>query len=445
MRGLVRGIGHFLLRWLLFYCICFTFPFPLDLLGLPFGLVEADRQPAWMKAAGDGFTRAYVWVDSKKGEACVWVGEHLLHVEVIIQPTGSGDTMRAYVGCLCAAVIAAGLAVLWSAAMPLVRRWKPAWRADLFLHVLVRLLVRFFLIEMLFGYGFAKVFALQFAEPDSFRLNERLGDMSPMGLMWTFMGFSPAYQIFTGAVEVVAGLLLVSRRTTLLGALVTTAAMTHVFIMNLCFDVPVKLYSFHYLVMALFLIAPDLRWLTMPLVLGKSVETKPIRPLFERVPMHRSALVFRTVLVAAMLYGHIKGNYTMARQFYGDAPPPVVGRWDVVSMSIDKKELKKDDPATWKWIDVSEMGMIRVSKPSPPNLGYRATWTAADKSLKLTKFTAPTWEATLNYDLPQPELLKLDGSIDDKQIAVTLKPSSEKHQDLKTRGFHWVQELPYNR
>jgi hypothetical protein len=266
-----------------------------------------------------------------------------------------------------------------------------------------------------------------------------------MGLMWTFMGFSPAYQIFTGAIEVVGGLLLVSRRTTLLGALVTTAAMTHVFIMNLCFDVPVKLYSFHYLVMALFLIAPDFPWLAMPLVLGRSVETKPIRPLFERVPIHRSTLAFRTLLVALMIFSQIKWGYGTSREIYGVAPPPILGRWDVVSMSIDKRELKKDDAANWKWIDVSERGMIRVSKPSPPSLAYRSAWNAVEKSLTLTKFTAPTWKATLTYDLPQPDLLKLSGSMDDKPIAVTLRPSAEKHQELKTRGFHWIQELPYNR
>ena len=59
---------------------------------------------------------------------------------------------------------------------------------------------------MFFGYGFAKVVPLQFAQPSSIRLGQQLGDMSPMGLLWTFMGFSPSFQIFTGAVEVLAGL-----------------------------------------------------------------------------------------------------------------------------------------------------------------------------------------------------------------------------------------------
>ena len=126
--------------------------------------------------------------------------------------------------------IAAVAALLWTAAVLFVQRSKPDWHPDSRLHGLVRLLLRFYLCEMLFGYGFAKIIPLQFAQPSSFRLTQQLGDMSPMGLLWTFMGFSPIYQMFTGAIEVLAGLLLTTRRTTLLGALVTMVAMTQILV-----------------------------------------------------------------------------------------------------------------------------------------------------------------------------------------------------------------------
>jgi hypothetical protein len=445
MRNLTIGIERFLLWWILFYWICFTFPFPLDLVGLPFGLVEADHQPAWMKKADDGFTKAYTWIEEKKSEACVRVGQKLLHVEVTIQQTGSGDTMRAYVGCLCAAVISGLCAVMWSGLVPVLSLRKPAWKADAALGGLVRILVRFFLIDMLFGYGFAKIFAMQFPAPDSYRFNQHLGDMSPMGLLWTFMGYSTPFQIFTGAVEVLGGLLLVSRRTTFLGALVTATAMAHVLALNLCFDVPVKLYSFHYLLMAVFLAAPDLPRLAKVIVLGRALDARPFQPLFQKVAFERSAIVIRTLLVAGMLYAQIKSGSRMAAELYGQSPPPVVARWEVVSMSIDKKDTKKDDAAAWKWIDVSERGILRISTVTPPNFAYRATWNSVDKSISLTKFIDPTWKATLTYDLPQPDKLKLTGTIDGKTIAATLRPSSERHLELKTRGYHWIQEMPYNR
>ena len=245
-----------------------------------------------MKAAAEKYGEAYSWIAQVENETCNWVGDRILHVEVIIQPTGSGDTMRAWVGCLCAVVIAAVLALLWTGVVLLVQRWKPDWQPDRPLHALIRVQVRFFLCAMLFGYGFAKVFPLQFPGPSSSRLGQQLGDFSPMGLLWTFMGYSPSYQIFTGAIEVLAGLLLTTRRTTLLGALVALAAMTQVFVLNMCFDVPVKLYSLNYLMMAVFLIAPELPRLIGVLVLGKAAPARPFTPLLGNVLLDRIALVF---------------------------------------------------------------------------------------------------------------------------------------------------------
>lgn len=95
MQALARGIGRYCFRFLLFYWICFAFPFPFDLVALPFQLVERAAQPAWMRAAIQKYGEAYSWITQVEGDACKWVGDRLLHVEVIIQPTGSGDTMRA--------------------------------------------------------------------------------------------------------------------------------------------------------------------------------------------------------------------------------------------------------------------------------------------------------------------------------------------------------------
>ena len=73
------------------------------------------------------------------------------------------------------------------------------------------------------------------------------------------MGASESYNVFTGAGEILGGLLLTTRRTTLLGAIVSLGVLGHVAMLNFSYDVPVKLFSLHLLAMAVFLIAPDLR------------------------------------------------------------------------------------------------------------------------------------------------------------------------------------------
>lgn len=445
MQALARVLGRYCLSFVLFYWICFIFPFPFDLVGLPFQLVKPDAQPVWMKTAGEKVDAAFSWMNTKKDDACTRVGDRLLHVEVIIQPTGSGDTMRGYIGCLCAVVIAAVSALLWTAVVPLLQKWKPDWRCDRFLHELVRILVRFFLCEMLLGYGFAKAFPLQFPEPSSFRLSQTLGEMSPMGLLWTFMGYSAIYQIFTGAVEVLAGLLLTTRRTTLLGALVTLVSMTHIFALNMCFDVPVKLYSFNYLLMSIFLVAPEVPRLIRVLVLGKAVEARPFTPVLGRLTLDRLALVLRTLLVIALVYGQFHGSFERWNEMYGGPPAPVVGRWEIVSIQVDQKKPGKDDPTNWSSLEFSNRKLMRLAGPKPPNVVYLVTWDTKEKKLALANFRKPEWSAAFNYALPRPDELKLEGSIDGKKIRASLKRAPDKQYELTNRGFHWIQEQPYNR
>src|SRR5947209_8450093 len=112
MKVLTHAIGRYLFRFVLFYWICFIFPFPLDLVGLPFQFAETKDQPTWMKTAREYYGAGFGWVYGTKTDACKWVGENILGVTIPIQPTGSGDTLRAYVGCLCAVVSAAAAALL---------------------------------------------------------------------------------------------------------------------------------------------------------------------------------------------------------------------------------------------------------------------------------------------------------------------------------------------
>ena len=119
--------------------------------------------------------------------------------------------------------------------------------------------LRYFLAAMMFVYGFAKVYAIQFRTPWLGRYDQAIGEMSPMGLLWTFMGHSRAYTIFAGLAEVAGGVLLLWRRTAVIGAFVVIAVMTNVVLLNFCYDVPVKLFSVELLAMAIAIVGPQLQ------------------------------------------------------------------------------------------------------------------------------------------------------------------------------------------
>jgi hypothetical protein len=84
-----------------------------------------------------------------------------------------------------------------------------------------------------------------------------LGDLLPMRFSWLFIGFSKPYEIFSGLMEIFAGSLLLFRRTATLGAMVATGVFLNVMMLNLCYDIPVKIYSMQLTFVALFLLANE--------------------------------------------------------------------------------------------------------------------------------------------------------------------------------------------
>lgn len=102
-------------------------------------------------------------------------------------------------------------------------------------------ILRYFLAYNMLMYGYAKIFCLQFGPIGEYALDSTYGNGSPMGLLWNFMGYSQGYTMFTGFLEFIGGVLLLSRRTQTIGALTTFGVMLNVFMLNMCYDVPVKL------------------------------------------------------------------------------------------------------------------------------------------------------------------------------------------------------------
>ena len=96
-----------------------------------------------------------------------------------------------------------------------------------------------------------------------------LGDLLPMRFSWLFIGYSAPYQFFSGAMETMAGLLLLYRRTVTAGLFAATGAFLNVVMINLSYDVPVKLYASHLLFSCLFLLALDAPRLVRFLVLNQ--------------------------------------------------------------------------------------------------------------------------------------------------------------------------------
>ena len=373
-----------------------------------------------------------------------WVAVHWFHLSgpVVLRATGqgSGDTTLDYVQHFCYLLIAAAAALTWS----VLDSQRPNYRR---LHAWLHIAVRYALAFTMFGYGFAKVIPMQFRQPTLSRLIEPLGDFSPMGLLWTFIGYSTAYTIFSGAAEVLGGALLLFRRTATAGAMVSAAVLLNIFTMNMCYDVPVKLYSFNLLLMALFVMAGDLRRVANCLVLNRPAPPADLSGArFDRRRMRIAAVVFQVVFVGLFLYDDVKVNWGYYTQsVLHPVRPPIYGLYDVEGFRLNGQEIPPllTDTTRWKRVILQFPTNASVRMMDDSTRGFEAAYDAAQNRLTLT--TPDKDKSVFQYSKPDPDHVLLEGRLKQDVLAMRLRRVDPQKFLLMNRGFHWINERPFNR
>jgi uncharacterized membrane protein YphA (DoxX/SURF4 family) len=369
-----------------------------------------------------------------------WIGSHVLHLAqpITIFSNGSGDTTYDYVKLLPQLVIAVVATLAWS----FMDRRRTNYRV---LHQWFMLLMRIALGITMISYGAVKVIKSQFPDPSLARMIQPFGDASPMGLLWTFMGASRAYNIFTGGVECLGGFLLFIPRLTTLGALVSIGALTNIFILNMSYDVPVKLFSFHLLLMAVVLAAPDLRRLAEFFLFHRQVQLSTYSPRLRR-RWTRWVLVGAQVLILGY-YSIISFVHSYQSFIRYNAKPPLYGIWSVDEFSVDNQVIpvSAKDPARWHRLIVDNRFEVSLQSIDGARDRYRSSYDMPGKKITLTKRDNPTLPAlNLSFTNPQSDSMELEGTVDGKHLYVKLHRSPEPAFLLNTRGFHWINEYPYN-
>jgi uncharacterized membrane protein YphA (DoxX/SURF4 family) len=177
-----------------------------------------------------------------------WLGPHVLHIQpVLAGPSSPAWYMRWLVVILTAALAAA----IWS----VLDRRRTDYRK---LHSWLCMFLRISLGGILLGFGLSKVLDVQMTMSPS-RLMQSFGSASPMGLLWTFMAGSPLYQVFTGIIETIAAVALFVPGLATLGAFTAVIAMTTVLVLDIAYNVQVKTNAANDLIMALFLLLPNMK------------------------------------------------------------------------------------------------------------------------------------------------------------------------------------------
>jgi hypothetical protein len=410
-------VKRILFRFAGAFFVLINFPFPFD-------FIPSERlTPIFQKIS----------------DAPVHLAARMLHVSVDIRPNGSGDTTYNWVNLLCIFVIAILITIVWSIVDRRPRNYDKGW-------IILRAYLRFVLAVAMISYGMAKVIPSQFPAPTLDRLMQRFGDASPMGLLWTFMGASVAYNIFSGSAEMLGGLLLTTRRTALLGALVSAGAMANIVMLNFAYDVPVKIYSTQLLIEALVIALPDVPRLIDFFIRHRAVTTAPLPSLTQNRTLEIAGIVVRTLAVAAFLFMSVREVRENMRMFGGQRnPSPLYGIWRVDDFQVDGRQLPAADPARWHRIIFGTRFTASVQLMDDSYQRVRATLDEKKRTLVVTRRNEPLWDGRLSYAQPDPNTLTIDGDLGNRKIHALAHREPIPKFLLTTRGFHWVNEFPFNR
>jgi hypothetical protein len=388
------------------------------------------------------------------GTVGAWVGNTILRIpyEINGASNGSGDKTSDWVLQLCILVIA----VLGSTAWSVLDRRRAH---DAQLREALRIAVRYTLAFSVMGYGIIKVFQAQMPYPNTGRLLQRFGDASPMGLLWTFIGASPAYQVFSGAMETLGATLILFRRTTLLGALVIAGVMTNVVMMNFCYDVPVKLASAHYLAMAMFLLLPDAGRLANVIVRNRVAQPVARDLVLPKRWMRVMRGVVKYGAIAVIVCAQVRISVKYAPQPLEKPATWYDGYWAVTAFRRDGREIPESaNPDRWTRVRFQIAGdelwlRWRLTGTAYGDL-YDVAIDEKAQTIRLTfnkrfndsKRPKPGLDVVmLHYVRNDATHITLEGKVGANDISAALERLDTSGMLLVTRGFHWINEEPFNR
>lgn len=399
------------------YEILYSFPFPLNLL------------PLSEKISG--------WYDALFGKMTVWTGAHILHLHTPLAYSfyASGDSMFGWVENLVKLMLAVAAAIIWS----LLDRKRLNYRS---MQEWLWLYVRLVLGAAMISYGAIKVIKVQFPDLFLWRLLSPYGDSSPTGLLWSFMGYSRSYNLFTGLVELVGGSLLFVPRLATLGALICVGSMANVFMMNISYDVSVKLYSLNLLLMGVYLMASEARRLLDFFVLNRPAAPATHVPLFQRRWLNNGVLVLQLLLLFYVGFSELYQSHQRYKQSGDGAPaPPLFGVYNVDEFIVDgqSRPAVLTDDARWHRVTFERYNLMAIFPGDSPVQRYKIKLDPSKRSLQLSKIVPGSWKASFSFEENSPTQLTLRGEMDGRKIQASLHLVELKSLPLYENGFHWIQ------
>ena len=102
------------------------------------------------------------------------------------------------------------------------------------------LALRWYLVFYMINYGWGKLTLSQFGVYDASILEHPIKDIDSFYVAWHLFGRSTFFNVATGILEIIGGILLIFNRTTLIGALLVLSILAQILIIDIAFTTGVQ-------------------------------------------------------------------------------------------------------------------------------------------------------------------------------------------------------------
>jgi hypothetical protein len=356
-----------------------------------------------------------------------WAGGHLIWIT--FKNPGSNVEFARF---LVLALLSAMTALLWS-----VLDRRPGRDAKLYRGL--KVVVRYVLAFVLVLYGMDKVVPnAQFPFPSLETLISPLGDLSVYRLYWASMGTSTMYAAFAGGMEIAAAGFLLFSRTGVLGALLAASAMANVSVLNLGFDIPVKVFSLHLFMMAIFVLGDDFARLANFLLLNRPAPPanngEPWRGGWFRIV--RTSL--KTVFVFYVLASSVQACLGI-RRWTRLNRSPLYGIYAVEEFTTNgtTRAPLTTDTARWKMVVFSSPERIWIKRMDDSIQSLAAKYDTAKSTLSISGKSKSDPGDEMICSRPDREHLVLQGSLQNQPLVVKLTRIDESKFHLAKTRVPW--------
>jgi hypothetical protein len=256
-----------------------------------------------------------------------------------------------------------------------------------------RLLSAYYLAAVFLKYGFDKVFKRQFYLPEPNILYTDFGNLTKDTLFWSTMGTSHFYSVATGIIEVLSAILILVKRTRIAGFYLAIAVVINILLINIGFDISVKVFTAFLLMVLFFNIYPSLKSIYAFFIQHKQVQLP--------MPFQHTIRVNKWVhvLLSASLVGCILFPYLSSGNLNDDHAkrPPLHGAYSIAHFITGNDTLNPYD-FPYKRFFIHRNSYIIFQQKDDTMVDYFFEINSEKKQLEIQDYQKNKISLTYNYN-----------------------------------------------